>query len=605
MAALQEVKKASLSIRLEPVRHDSQTLENWVTWMNDPDIRKWMYNDLPHSTEEIGTWLENATTDPRRHYFSLFDGDRMVGFVSLRQDTAPTTTGEIGIVIGKKDDQSRGIGSSAIKKILSYAKNDVHLTSVRAMIKPTNEKSIRLFTGAGFSQTGDATINSAQFLRFEKILRTETPKQREARMLYEEIGLVSPTADELGAAAIEFTRQLTSGGIKNDETSSLMMIDTLLSPPNPEILQQHIGKHTIVVEYGGTNVRLAVGTIGPDGQPKIVIDSDGKPQKIEGALSKLHFDTPEDLFSELFRVIDANPTILPKDIPDSFGLIWSFPGYAERTTQGIDVRSENSLTKGIVVSGLKDVAVGHAMATALFKKYYPQSTTDSMRVAVLNDTPAVLFSYVPDKKGVNQIGVVDGTGFNIAINVGGKTYNLEAGGFTGLPLPQYAESLEHTYDDAGRNLTEKQCAGKFVGDQFNSIVETLIDRGIIEGKKTQKLAGPDMDQILMGNGRPVSDKLGRELTDEELTIIAEAAARLRNRAAMVVGLLVGAVVRRHSEGFDDRVSIPVEGSFFIKTPGLSEIATVIASVVGGKEVEFLPGVSLGIQGAVAAANSVS
>src|SRR3989344_668416 len=89
-------RKPSITIRLEPVEHTRETLTKWVEWINDPDIRQWMYADLPRSAEDINHWLYNATHDPRRHYFSIRADGKLIGFVSLRQDHAPDTTGEVG-----------------------------------------------------------------------------------------------------------------------------------------------------------------------------------------------------------------------------------------------------------------------------------------------------------------------------------------------------------------------------------------------------------------------------------------------------------------------------------------------------------------------------
>ena len=247
--------------------------------------------------------------------------------------------------------------------------------------------------------------------------------------------------------------------------------------------------------------------------------------------------------------------------------------------------------------------VGEALVSALRDHYYPGSNT-TPRVAVLNDTPAVLFSKVPERKGENQLGVVDGTGFNIALLHNGVTYNLEAGSFSGLPLPLYALAMEHRYDNPGRDLAEKQCSGKYVGDQFDYLTQSLIDKGILSGEKSSTLDGHDMDQLLLGNSAFIEQKLGHTLTRDERTILTDLATRLRNRAALVVGLLVGMSVRTFTDGFGPDVKVPVEGSFFIKTPGLPEIASVVASSVAGKPVDFLPGESLGIKGAVAAAASI-
>lgn len=170
MTALQEVRKRQITVRLETVRHTRETLTKWIEWINDPQIRQWMYNDLPQSPEEINQWLYNATHDPRRHYFSIVADGNLIGFVSLRQDQKPESSGEIGIVIGEKSYQGRGIGAATIDAIQTYAKNVVDLQTLRAMIKPANDRSIKLFTAQGFIHTGNATINGVTMLRFTKTL---------------------------------------------------------------------------------------------------------------------------------------------------------------------------------------------------------------------------------------------------------------------------------------------------------------------------------------------------------------------------------------------------------------------------------------------------
>ncbi len=171
MTAVQEVRKPQITIRLEPAQHTHETLTKWIEWVNDPEIRQWMYNDLPQSSEDINQWLYNATHDPRRHYFSIIAGEHLIGFVSIRQDQNPESSGEVGIVIGDKSYQSRGIGAATVAAVTSYAKDVVGLRSLRAMIKSDNEKSIGLFTKEGFTHTGNATISGTYMLKFEKTLR--------------------------------------------------------------------------------------------------------------------------------------------------------------------------------------------------------------------------------------------------------------------------------------------------------------------------------------------------------------------------------------------------------------------------------------------------
>lgn len=164
-------EKLKPRVTLVPVTQSIETRHNWLRWLNDPDISKWMHSSKPYTSEEIYRWVDFVVSDPNRHYFSIVSEGKSVGFVNLRKDQQPSNTAEIGIVIGEKDKQSRGIGSETIRQVLEYAKTHTEITSVRANIKPENEKSIRLFTSAGFVQTEDITIEGVRFKKFEKRLR--------------------------------------------------------------------------------------------------------------------------------------------------------------------------------------------------------------------------------------------------------------------------------------------------------------------------------------------------------------------------------------------------------------------------------------------------
>ncbi len=181
MTAIQEIRQFPTRVHLEPTQQSKETRANWLRWITDPEIRQWICGTLPTQPDEVYRWVYNATNDPRRHYFDIQTDGRAIGFVILRQDQIPAlpdapagTTGEISIVIGDKQYQGRGIGTQAIDTLLTYAKNVAHLTSVRALIKPDNIKSIKLFANAGFALTGDVTIEGTPLLKFEKQLQAST-----------------------------------------------------------------------------------------------------------------------------------------------------------------------------------------------------------------------------------------------------------------------------------------------------------------------------------------------------------------------------------------------------------------------------------------------
>lgn len=170
MVAIQEVRKLQTTVDIAPTQQSKETRANWLRWITDPEIRQWMCGTLPTKPEEVYRWVDSATTDPHRHYFDIRLDNKPVGFINIRQDHAPSDTGEIGIVIGEKQYQSRGIGTQALDQLLHYARHTIHLTLVRALIKPDNEKSIKLFIRSGFIHTADVTIDGTPMLKFEKTL---------------------------------------------------------------------------------------------------------------------------------------------------------------------------------------------------------------------------------------------------------------------------------------------------------------------------------------------------------------------------------------------------------------------------------------------------
>lgn len=170
MTALVELRKPIQTVSLERTQATRETRTNWLRWINDPAIRQWMSDDLPQHPDEVYRWVELATSDPMRHYFDVCVDGKAVGFINVRQDEYPPTTGEIGIVIGETAYHGRGVGTKALHDLLTYARDEIGLEQVRAHIKPDNIKSLTLFMNAGFAYTHDVSVDGTRMMHFEKPL---------------------------------------------------------------------------------------------------------------------------------------------------------------------------------------------------------------------------------------------------------------------------------------------------------------------------------------------------------------------------------------------------------------------------------------------------
>lgn len=146
----------------EPATHEFITLspftkeftEKMVEWFMNPEINQYVfYSNADLTPQDIRDWTERILKDPNKHFFVIESDYTPIGVISMKQMKDAPTIGEIGIAIGDKAYQEKGIGKYAVTKMLGIAKNELKMTDILAIIHPANVRSINLFTGSGFQKT--------------------------------------------------------------------------------------------------------------------------------------------------------------------------------------------------------------------------------------------------------------------------------------------------------------------------------------------------------------------------------------------------------------------------------------------------------------------
>lgn len=370
---------------------------------------------------------------------------------------------------------------------------------------------------------------------------------------------------EQSLASHHYRRELLAG--LAGQTSSVKMFPSLLSPVDPASLKE--GQEALVVEIGGTNLYGARVQI-QDGKPVIIASH-------EDPLKRKKFDSVQDFYETIAGGVEQ---ILRGPQPSALGIVYSFPGEAVRTQQGVDVRSPSKLTKDFEIPGIQDKLVGKAFKRVL-QKY---GLTSDLPTVVLNDTVAVLFS-----RG-SKIGGVVGSGFNLAMQTNKGIVNSESGGFAFKPTHRFAQAIYRNSGNVGNQLAEKQIAGLYLGQQMEAIVEELGLRSLLP---KSKITGETVTTLLEYKG-----------IDSKMLVLNEAAQRLRNRSAQIVGVLVGTAISTFPDVFaEQQIDIPVEGSLFWKMPEYKDRALDTAQRFSQKELRFLQVEKAGRIGAAVAALS--
>lgn len=172
------MKIERFGIRLERVTVDM--LELLRNWRNEDFVRlKMIYQDFI-SKEEQARWFERINHEDA-FYFVMYDQEIPVGMIHLNKIDRVKKEAEAGIYIGNSAYLGTGITFRASFLLLEFGFKHVHLDSVLAKIKRTNQEAIAYNEFLGFrfdrlvnDEVGVWKIGMSEFelleKRMEKIL---------------------------------------------------------------------------------------------------------------------------------------------------------------------------------------------------------------------------------------------------------------------------------------------------------------------------------------------------------------------------------------------------------------------------------------------------
>lgn len=383
------------------------------------------------------------------------------------------------------------------------------------------------------------------------------------------------TLQEMHHVATSYGHALRAG--IEGRSSSLAMLPTRLHSVNLAAIDPT--KKALVVEMGGTNVYG--GLIG-------VVNGKAELQEHrQVSLSSLKNKRYQDS-QEFFNEIASDVLPLVRDAPDALGIIWSFPATVSSGEHGIDAISSEALPKEFVIPGVSKKPIGDQLVGAL--QAVQPAISGVIQRAVVNDTAAVLLA------NGGTIGGIVGTGFNLAFAHNGQIYNTESGGFEGVPQTPLTKKVDVASAAPGKFLAEKQISGAYIGNLFTEVAKAL-------GMQLQApLQSEDMSALLAKNVEPVITKIP-DATPAQLYNLTQEASILRDRSAQLVASMVVGAMKEFPGSFSgERVVIPIEGSFFGKTPGYQEAVALYAQqLLPEKDIQFAPVEKSGIKGAGVAA----
>ena len=151
---------------------EKEDLPRFVTWLNDPDVCRYLtlYNPLSQAQEE--KWFENILNRPVEEQPLVIEIQvdkawESVGNISFLNMDQHSRNAELGLFIGKKNFWGKGIGTKAIGLMLDYGFKTLNFHRIYLRVFEQNKRGIRCYEKVGFHHEG--SMREAQFLDGEYV----------------------------------------------------------------------------------------------------------------------------------------------------------------------------------------------------------------------------------------------------------------------------------------------------------------------------------------------------------------------------------------------------------------------------------------------------
>ncbi len=355
---------------------------------------------------------------------------------------------------------------------------------------------------------------------------------------------------------------------------SLPMIPTYISMEDNVPANEPV----IVIDAGGTNLRIAIVQFDYDGKPVV---SDFQNHPMPGTRGQIDKET---FFNTM---ADYLAPVLSKS--KKIGFCFSYPTEIQPNKDGKLL----FFTKEVKVSSMDGEMVGQGLLNAIEKKGFPRPKS----IVLLNDTVATLLggrAAFPERVFDGYVGFILGTGTNtcyiedmknivklpdVAAKAGNMLINVESGGYEGAPRGKFDLAFDAATVNPGRYAFEKMISGGYQGGLFYTILHKTVEAGLFSAAFAEKygkldtLISKDVDDFLF---YPLSERsvLARccgfgdaENVQKDRLILYHIIDVIIERAAKLTAINLTAAVVKSGKGDNPLfpVCIAADGSTFYKS----------------------------------------
>lgn len=127
--------------------------EDYLHWMNDKKIVKYMSTGGDYNLKRLNDYLEDLNENPKYFWaIILKKNHKHIGNVKIDPIDFSNKTGEYGIMIGEKTVWGQGIACESSKLALKYCFNELGLKKIYLGVIAENKRAIQSYKSIGFSE---------------------------------------------------------------------------------------------------------------------------------------------------------------------------------------------------------------------------------------------------------------------------------------------------------------------------------------------------------------------------------------------------------------------------------------------------------------------
>jgi hexokinase len=377
-----------------------------------------------------------------------------------------------------------------------------------------------------------------------------------------------PEGVDQAALLAEFLREMDRG--LSGAGGSLAMIPSFISVDRPVPRD----KPVVVMDAGGTNLRVAIVSFPASGAPVIRSFARHGMPGTAGEVGR------EEFFRQL-----AECLVPVADQAEWIGCCFSY---------AVDMGPDGdgrllTWTKEVRAPEVVGEYIGRHVLAALRARGFER------KIILLNDTIATLLAGKTageSRRYGSYVGFILGTGTNIAYveanrNIrkrndldpaGSQAINVESGNFARRAQTDVDAAYDRTTSTPGRYMFEKMISGAYLGGLCLQTLKTAAQEGVFSPAAAERieaqsaLSTKEMDNFL-GNPFAEGPLVNHPENDGDREIMCRIMAQVVERAAALTAVNLGAAIIKCGAGHDPLhpVCANVDGSTFYKTRGYKSL----------------------------------